>query len=52
MESAFHLLDWLILFAYLAILTGIGVYFSRRQKTLEDMVRAGGGMGMLTVGLS
>lgn len=52
MIGSFHFLDVLIIVVYLATLTGIGYYFSRKQTSLNDFFRAGGGMGWLTVGLS
>jgi SSS family transporter len=52
MESTLHFLDWLILAVYLLIVSLIGVYFSRKQKTLDEVVRAGAGMGWLPVGFS
>src|SRR5437016_4355457 len=48
----FGWLDGVIIFAYLACLAGIGVYFSRRQKNLEDFFLAGRKMGWLPIGMS
>jgi len=52
MGDNLHFYDLLIIFAYLATISGIGYHFSRKRQTLDDFMRAGGGMGMLTVGLS
>jgi SSS family transporter len=52
MAANFHLIDGLILVAYLAMLTGIGLYFSRRQTNLEEFFLAGRTMAWLPVGLS
>ncbi len=52
MRDTFGSLDLVVMFAYLATLLGIGYYFSRKRQTLDDFVRAGGGMGMITVGMS
>jgi SSS family transporter len=45
-------LDLLIIIGYLLILAGIGSYFSRRQRSLETFLIAGGRMSWLPVGLS
>ncbi len=45
-------LDWLICFTYLAALTGIGIYFSRRQSTLDEFIKGGRSVGWLAVGFS
>jgi SSS family transporter len=47
-----HLIDGIIILGYLAILLGIGAYFSRRQTNLDEYFRAGRGMAWLPVGLS
>jgi len=44
--------DALIIVVYLCGLTGIGLYFSRRQKSLDDYIRGGRQLGWLTVGVS
>ena len=42
MITAVHPLDAAIIVAYLATMAGVGVYFSRRQTTLDDyFLRAG-----------
>lgn len=52
MSTHFGLLDGVIIVAYLAALTGIGVYFSRRQTSLEHFFLADRRMGWLPIGLS
>ncbi len=52
MTTRFGILDALIIFAYLAMLAGIGIYFSRRQKNLEEYFLASRRMGWLPVGMS
>src|SRR6185436_4762421 len=52
MPSSFHLIDWLIVGAYLLSMALVGVYFSRRQTSLNQYLRAGQSMGWLPVGLS
>ena len=49
---AFHPIDALILVAYLVTLAGVGVYFSRRQRNLDEFFRARQSMAWLPVGLS
>ena len=52
MNSRFGWLDAAIIISYLLILAGIGVYFSRKQKNLEDFFLAGRSMGWVPVGMS
>ena len=52
MQSSFHLIDWVIIGVYLAAMALVGVYFSRRQTTLDTYLRAERNMGWLPVGLS
>jgi SSS family transporter len=52
MESSFHLLDWLILGAYLVLMGYMGVHFARRQTSLDRYLLADRSMGWLPVGLS
>ena len=52
MTSSFHLIDWLIVGAYLVAMGGVGVYFSRRQKSLHQYLLADQRMGWLPIGLS
>ncbi len=47
-----HWLDLAIVGAYLLALAGIGIYFSKRQRKLEDFFLARRGMSWLPVGLS
>jgi len=51
-ESSFHFADWVIVALYLALMAYMGVYFSRRQTTLDRYLLADRSMGWLPVGLS
>jgi SSS family transporter len=51
-SSTIHPLDVVIVVAYLALMAGMGVYFSRRQTGLESYFVARGSFGWLPVGLS
>src|ERR1041385_2143032 len=52
MQTAFSSFDAAIIVVYLAVLTGVGVYFSRRQRTLDEYFLAKQSMAWLPVGLS
>jgi SSS family transporter len=52
MPTNFGPLDALIIFAYLAMLTFIGIYFSRRQRNMEEYFLASRSMSWLPVGMS
>jgi SSS family transporter len=52
MTSNFHWIDAATILLYLAVLTGIGIYFSKRQTSLQDFFLADRGMAWLPVGLS
>ena len=52
MQTAFSALDAAIIVAYLAVLTSVGVYFSRRQRSLDEYFLARQSMAWLPVGLS
>jgi SSS family transporter len=52
MNTSIHAIDGAILVAYLIMLTGVGVYFSRRQTNLDEFFRARQSMTWLPVGLS
>jgi SSS family transporter len=52
MQSAFSTLDAAIIVGYLTVLTGVGVYFSRRQRSLDEYFLARQSMTWLPVGLS
>jgi SSS family transporter len=52
MQTAFSALDAAIIVAYLAVLTCVGVYFSRRQRSLDEYFLARRSMTWLPVGLS
>lgn len=51
MNDAFHWLDHLVVFGYLAISIGLG-FALRRQGSRDEFFRASGSMGRVTVGLS
>ncbi len=52
MNTTLHPLDVVIVVAYLAALTGVGFYFSRRQRSLDEYFLARQSMSWLPVGLS
>ena len=52
MQINLHWIDLTILAAYLATLAGIGIYFAKRQRNLEDFFLARRGMSWLPIGLS
>ena len=52
MRTLLHPLDVVIILVYLAALAGVGIYFSRRQKNLDQYFRARQSMNWLPVGLS
>jgi solute:Na+ symporter, SSS family len=51
-NSSFHLIDWIIVAAYLTAIGLVGVYFSRRQQNLNQFLLASQRMGWLPIGLS
>ena len=51
-QTSLHPLDVIIIVLYLAMLAGVGVYFSRRQKSLDEYFLAKQSMAWLPVGLS
>lgn len=52
MSSSFHAIDWVIIAAYLTGMAGVGIYFSRRQTSLDRYLLADRGLGWLPVGVS
>jgi SSS family transporter len=52
LTSSFHAVDWVIVIAYLLTMAAVGVYFSRRQTSLDHYLLAGRRMSWLPVGLS
>src|SRR4029453_15209954 len=52
MNTSIHALDAAIVVAYLALLALVGVWFSRRQRTLDEFFRARQAMTWHAVGLS
>src|SRR5499427_1153395 len=51
-QTSLHPLDIVIIVLYLAMLAGVGIYFSRRQKNLDEYFLAKQSMAWLPVGLS
>ncbi len=51
-QTSLHTLDIVIIVLYLAMLAGVGLYFSRRQKSLDEFFLAKQSMAWLPVGLS
>ena len=52
MTSSFRAIDWVIIAVYLIAMAAIGIYFSRRQTSLERYLLADRNLGWLPVGLS
>ena len=52
MQTALSSLDAAIILVYLAVLTAVGLYFSRRQRSLDEYFLARQSMTWLPVGLS
>ena len=52
MNTAIHPLDAVIIVVYLVTLALVGIWFSRRQRTLDDFFFARHSMSWLPVGLS
>src|SRR6188472_1756290 len=52
MQSSFHAIDWVIVAVYLVAMALVGIYFSRKQTSLDQYLRAERNMGWLPVGLS
>jgi SSS family solute:Na+ symporter len=44
--------DWAVVALYFAVMAGIGVYFSRKNRNLKDFMFGGGNMPWLAVGIS
>ncbi len=51
-QTSLHPLDVVIIVLYLVMLAGVGVYFSKRQKSLDEFFLAKQSMAWLPVGLS
>ena len=47
-----HLVDYLVLGGYLAVMLGVGAWFSRGQTDSREFFLAGRSMGWLPLGLS
>src|SRR5665213_4489868 len=52
MNTSIHLVDAAIIVVYLLALAGVGIWFSRRQRGLDDFFLARQSMSWLPVGLS
>jgi len=52
MTGSFHPIDGIIVVVYLVALAAVGVYFSRRQRSLDEYFLARQSMSWLPVGLS
>ena len=52
MHTTLHAVDLIIIVIYLCVLSGVGVYFSGRQKNLETYFLAERKMTWLPIGLS
>src|SRR5206468_11174409 len=52
MPTSLHPLDMAIVVSYLAALASVGVYFARRQSSLDEFFLARQSMAWLPVGLS
>ncbi|AGH80176.1 sodium-glucose/galactose cotransporter [Psychromonas sp. CNPT3] len=50
--QAFGTLNYIVVFLYLTVILGIGVYFSRRQKSADDYFKAGGRIPGWAAGIS
>src|SRR5215472_12006255 len=51
-QTSLHPLDIVIIVLYLAMLAGVGLYFSKRQRSLDEYFLAKQSMAWLPVGLS
>lgn len=52
LEKGLGIVNILVIIAYFAILAGIGIYFSRRQKSTNDYFKGGGRIPWWAAGLS
>ena len=52
MQSSFHFIDWVIVATYLVAMALVGIYFSRKQTSLDQYLLAERNMGWLPVGFS
>lgn len=50
--NSFGTLNYIVLFVYLALIMGVGVYFARRQKSSDDYFKAGGRIPGWAAGIS
>ncbi|NBR04987.1 MAG: sodium-coupled permease [Planctomycetes bacterium] len=47
-----HLMDWLVIFAYGALMLGVGVYYSLKNSSTEEYLLGGRRMSPIALGLS
>ena len=52
LEKGLGLVNILVIIGYFAVLAGIGIYFSRRQKSTNDYFKGGGRIPWWAAGLS
>jgi solute:Na+ symporter, SSS family len=52
LSASMHAIDWALLTIYLASLMAIGIYFSRRQSSVETFLQGDARIGWMAVGLS
>ncbi|MCD9527838.1 sodium:solute symporter [Photobacterium carnosum] len=50
--NSFGTLNYIVLFVYLTLIMGVGVYFARRQKSSNDYFKAGGRIPGWAAGIS
>ncbi|MBE7537401.1 MAG: sodium/solute symporter [Opitutaceae bacterium] len=50
--GSLHWIDIIIIAAYLCVVAGIGIFFSRRQKSLSSFIRGRGKIGWVALGMS
>ncbi|MDD4192878.1 MAG: hypothetical protein PHI28_16190, partial [Mangrovibacterium sp.] len=51
-ERGFSALDWVVVALYFVLMVLVGVYYSRKNKTVKDFVLGGKNMGSFSIGLS
>ena len=52
LSDGLHWLDWSVIALYVAVLIGVGWWYSRRQKDTDDYFLGGGKMNAFIVGIS
>ena len=51
-DSAFGMANWAVLILYFAVLMGMGIYFVRREKGVDDFFKGGGRIPWWAAGMS